>query len=369
MNARAIRYATNLAVLGGVATLAWLLLAERGRAARPLHVDLAFTAVAEQPIDGAEHLAHDPHAGQRPRRGARVEQVLTPLGGGAPQTVVATIDEHGLHGAAPRGAELGGPRVLLLGDDLVAFGAPTEARISALAQRALRDDPTTPAATVLDASCDGYGLLEIALRAPELVARYRPELLVACANLGDDLGQLVDPRRARIVGGAVVPPAPTQDVPVPLTARWLTGRLPGCPLELARRALAWRGLLDLQPALQASLARQLDETIELLQRAAPARAGLLVVLLPSAADLAPDAVRAEAGELAAELLRPELGQQTAAAVTAALQRAGTAFLDATPLLRPLGPHAFWRDGRLTPAAHAALATPLADRIAARLRAF
>lgn len=368
-----VRLLTIAAILAGLTLALFLWIREQLRAPAPLQLDPAILTEPERDIHGRDAFAGEAYAGHRLRRGLEVTRELTALAGGAPITVVGGTDDQGLSGRGSRGLEIPGPRILLLGDDLLCASAPLGEDLPALLQAALREAGTGEGTTVLAAPCEEYGLLHYGLRAHSLVERYQPDLVVACVHLGDDLVALADPRVPHFdTSMRLASPDATAEVPIPLRPQWQQARTPAAPDGFARRLLSQPAWLRMVPAGlpwlddAATMALSVAEAFT-----AAARAGLIVVLIPSAFDVAPEAVLAVADDPLDELRDASLHDRPHAILLRALRDRGLAYLDLRDDFAELDQPAdlYWSDGRLAPRGHRLVSAKLLPRIVRRLRAF
>ncbi len=368
-----LRLLTFAALLLGLGLAALLWIRERLRAPAPLQLDAAILSEPEREIPGRDDFAGDAYAGHRLRRDLELRRELVPLAGGPPSTVAGGTDDQGLLGSGSRGLEIPGPRILLLGDDLLTVSAPRGEDLPSLLQAALRETGIGEGTTVLAAPCDEYGLLHYGLRAHTLVERYQPDLVVLCVHLGDDLAALADPRLPHYDQHMrLASPDAAAEVPIPLRPTWQQARAPAAPQGFARRLLtqpAWlRMVPDGLPWLDdvTTMALSVAEA-----HTAAARAGLLVVLIPSAFDVAPDAVVAVAADPLDELRDPALHERPHAILLRALRDRGLAYLDLRDDFAEVDAPAslYWSDGRLAPSGHRLVSRELVPRVVRRLRAF
>ena len=214
---RPIQIATSVGVLaigGFVVTALVNFLGPRFDTAQweaPAHADTPVTTPEpDSPAAGFDLVADT--AGYRPRAGLEAPARTTALGLWRTEELA--------------GRTVTGPRILWIGDELALDGSAESA--PAQLERALRQAEGFEGTVVLDASCPGYSLYQLALRARGLKDTVRPHLIVYVVQAGNDLVELVDEGRPHIDRHGIERIRPNPEPPPTLRAQ-LAGRLGPLP--------------------------------------------------------------------------------------------------------------------------------------------
>ncbi|MEY2981886.1 MAG: hypothetical protein RL562_2113 [Planctomycetota bacterium] len=320
-------------------------------------------------------LVVDPRAGHRPRRQHAESFEAAPLGQpDQTSTTTRSTNAQGLVRSAELPLDVPGPRVLVLGDDLTMGHVDAASNWTAgleqgLRQTGRRNAPAFPGATVLNAACDAYSLVHYALRGPELVERYAPEVVVVAIATGNDVTGLDDRSlpHSDDAGMAIGPDFPAAADPLALGPRALRA----CPehQEFAKLGLAHAAYRQALPERDAFLERKARQALLWLLEIAP-RGRLLVVLVPPADLARPAEAAALCSDEGRELLASDVQRQAHEQVLSLCQTLGVAYVDALPALRDAPSADTYRtDGHLGAAGHRTIADLVLERVRglARLR--
>jgi hypothetical protein len=381
MTPSTIRVLTLLAIPVGLLLAVYTVRAEFG----PRYDDARFeapypgleqpTEILAEPFAFAVDVVVDEQVGFRPR----ADQTLP---SGARTTKFGLWSDEDLSGRV-----LTGPRVLWVGDELVAGGVENASAAPMLLQSSLRAAGKELAGTtVVDASCPGYSLYQVVKRAGALVPHVDPHLVVLVVHGGNDIVELVDESRPHIDSrGFETDPL----VNPPTTLRQNLGVMYGKLLPGSYDSCFYQsGWLHLQSQRAEDLDRRLRSTLALVGRIHDGPT-LIVYVPPWDLITGVGADRASLGEdgpteFAHTIAASDRQAAWADRTLAYLRRTGVAWLDARELLvaddeelepgraargdAPPREPSFLPDTRLSPAGHARLARGLRERILRLLEA-
>jgi hypothetical protein len=343
--------------------------------ASPHRVDLQSIPADGDAWNRRPDLVEDSRTGHRPRRAHAESFEAAPLGDPSSRTkTTRTTDAHGLVRANELPADVQGPRVLVLGDDLTMGHVEPQSNWTQLIEAGLRragtrGAPPFPTATVLNAGCDEYSLVHYALRGPELVARYQPAVVVVALATGDDVTGLDDRSlpHSDDAGMAIGPDFPPAADPLALGPR--AARMAPGHEDFARLGMAHAAYRRALPEREPFLEQKARQALLWLLEVAP-RGRLLVVLIPPADLARPAEAAALCSDEGRELLASGVQDAAHAQVLSLCQGLGVAYVDALPALRSCPSEDTYRtDGHLGTAGHRVVADLITERVRglARLR--
>jgi hypothetical protein len=285
--------------------------------------------------DWGDHrvLTPDPVAGFRPKRSVEIEFPMAALDDSARLTIVKRRDRHGFLRADALPEVLQGPRIVALGDSHLDGVVPMPDNLGALLEAALRERPGGEH-WVLNAGCGFYSLFQYALRARTLVARYRPQVVIAVVFCGNDFLELDNQRFPHLDDELRErPPNPTP--PPERTSERKAA------LDLFVEAPFWQGLnqalyLHQEPERVPVIERKAGRAVDLLETTVrESGAQLLWVLLPSFDLVFPDRI-ASASPLAGEVVGSGVQQALYERFRADLQAREARVVDMLPIFRADG---------------------------------